>query len=245
MFQQVRTRVTSAHLIALMALFVALGATAWAVERNSIGTKHLKKGAVKTSKIANGAVTTAKLRGNAVTGAKVNEATLGQVPSAANAGSAQTAAAATNAANAADSEELEGRELSQVRSFAFGITDTSAQGLDESDYEQVMTVAMAIPTGGADLVVNATVEVVNNGNGQRGVQCELRNEGSDMGGTYTITIPEGFSSNISLTGFADNLAGTGVGNPRDIAVFCQGSGTADDISFVEGDLTVERIPTGA
>ncbi len=49
MFDQIRARFTSAHLIAALALFVSLGATAWAVERNSIGTKHLKRGAVKTS----------------------------------------------------------------------------------------------------------------------------------------------------------------------------------------------------
>lgn len=83
--------------------------------KNSVGSKQLKKNAVKTTKIANnavngakiadgsvtgaeigdgtvtagkigdGSVTTGKLADNAVTGAKVDEATLGEVPSAKNA----------------------------------------------------------------------------------------------------------------------------------------------------------------
>lgn len=245
MFNRIRTRISSAHLMAGLALFIALGATAWAVERNSIGAKHIKKGAVKTSKIAKGAVTTPKLRANAVTGGKVNEATLAQVPSAATAGSAQSATTATTAESATDADALSGRSLGQVRSFANGATDTSAQGLDGNSAEQVMTVPMAIPVGGADLIVNASVELVNNVAGQRGAQCELRNEGAAMGGNFTVTLAGGFSTVMSLTGFADNVAGTFPGNARDISIHCTGSGGDNDISFTEGVLAVERIPSGS
>ena len=55
--------------VALIALFVALGGSAFAVSQ--VGTKQLKKGAVTTAKIRNGAVTTAKLGNGSVTGAKV------------------------------------------------------------------------------------------------------------------------------------------------------------------------------
>lgn len=64
-----------AMLVALLALFVALGGSAFAVSR--VGTKQLKKGAVTTAKIRNGAVTTAKLGAGAVTGAKVRANSLG------------------------------------------------------------------------------------------------------------------------------------------------------------------------
>jgi hypothetical protein len=68
-----------AFVIALIALFVALGGTSFAainaLPKNSVGSKQLKKNAVTTAKIKNGAVT----------GAKINPATLGTVPSAANA----------------------------------------------------------------------------------------------------------------------------------------------------------------
>jgi formylglycine-generating enzyme required for sulfatase activity len=47
--------------VAYLALFVALGGTAWAVAANSVGTKQLKNKAVTTKKIENGAVTAPKL----------------------------------------------------------------------------------------------------------------------------------------------------------------------------------------
>ena len=97
-------RPSHATIVAYLALFVALGGSAYAVTqlpKNSVGAKQLKKKAVTTAKlkdcavttpkIANGAVTTAKIAENAVTGAKVDEASLGQVPSAAAAASAADA----------------------------------------------------------------------------------------------------------------------------------------------------------
>ena len=55
--------------VALVALFVALGGSAFAVSQ--VGTKQLKNAAVTTAKIRNGAVTNAKLGNGSVTGAKV------------------------------------------------------------------------------------------------------------------------------------------------------------------------------
>ncbi len=81
--------------VAYLALFVAIGGSAYAAKqlpKNSVGSKQIRKGAVKTGdlarnavkagKLAKNAVPTNRLRDNAVTGAKVNEATLGTVPSA-------------------------------------------------------------------------------------------------------------------------------------------------------------------
>lgn len=59
-----------ALVISLIALFVALGGTAYAatrLARNSVGTKQLKNSAVTSSKIKNGAVTSAKLSAGAQT----------------------------------------------------------------------------------------------------------------------------------------------------------------------------------
>lgn len=101
-----------ALVISLIALFVALGGTAFAaisLPKDSVGSKQLKKGAVTSVKIAKGAVTNAKIAGNAVTGAKVEndsltgadilESSLGKVPSA---GMADSATTATNAANSSE-----------------------------------------------------------------------------------------------------------------------------------------------
>ncbi len=70
--------------VALIALFVALGTGAYAaitVPANSVGTAQLK----------NGAVTGAKIKNGTVTGAKIKVRTLGTVPSASQALHATTA----------------------------------------------------------------------------------------------------------------------------------------------------------
>jgi hypothetical protein len=90
--------------IAYLALFVALGGSAYAatqLPKNSVGTKQLKPNAVTTAKIKNGAVTGTKIASNTVTGANVDESTLGRVPSAASAETATTAGHATSATSAA------------------------------------------------------------------------------------------------------------------------------------------------
>lgn len=100
--------------IAYLALFVALGGSAYAatqLPKNSVGPKQLKANAVTGPKIKNGAVTGSKIGANSVTGANVDESTLGRVPSAASAERAATAdraAVAESAANAANANTLGG-----------------------------------------------------------------------------------------------------------------------------------------
>jgi len=94
--KRIRPHLTYANVMSTIAVFLVLGgATAFAVSKalpkKSVGTKQLKGSAVTATKIHKGAVTTAKLRKDAVTGAKANEATFGQVPSAASAVTAGTA----------------------------------------------------------------------------------------------------------------------------------------------------------
>jgi hypothetical protein len=84
--------------ISILALFVALGGSAYAASK--IGTKNIKKNAITASKIKKNAVTTTKIKNNAVTGTKINEGTLGAVPSAAHASTADSATKATDATNA-------------------------------------------------------------------------------------------------------------------------------------------------
>ena len=56
-------------IVALIALMVALGGSAWAVTK--VGTKQIRNGAVTAPKLRSGAVTSAKLGPGAVTGPKV------------------------------------------------------------------------------------------------------------------------------------------------------------------------------
>lgn len=65
---------TSAHLIALVALFVALGGSAFAVTqipRNSVGTPQLKRGAVKAPNIAGAAVKRNKIAPRAINNTRI------------------------------------------------------------------------------------------------------------------------------------------------------------------------------
>jgi hypothetical protein len=91
-----------AMLIAVAALFVALGGTSYAafsLPKNSVGSRQLNNNAVSTSKIKNGAVTTGKIKNGAVTARKINTNGL-TVPNASHANSANNATNSTNATNA-------------------------------------------------------------------------------------------------------------------------------------------------
>jgi hypothetical protein len=78
-------RPSPALVVSTIALFVSIGGIGWAAA--TIGTNDIKNAAVTAKKLHKGAVTTKKIRKQAVTGAKVDEASLGQVPSAATASS--------------------------------------------------------------------------------------------------------------------------------------------------------------
>jgi hypothetical protein len=67
--QLIRRRLTFANVVALLALFIALGGSAYAV--------HLGKNAVKTRNIRNGAVVESKLADRAVTKAKIAPGAVG------------------------------------------------------------------------------------------------------------------------------------------------------------------------
>ena len=78
------SRPSPAMVVALLALIVALGGSAYAakkigskqLKKNAVTTKKIKNGAVTGSKIANNAVTTGKIADNAVTAGKIAGATL-------------------------------------------------------------------------------------------------------------------------------------------------------------------------
>lgn len=87
-------RPSPALVISILALFVALGGSAYAAKK--IGTKEIKANAITTGKIKKNAVTTSKIKKEAVTGAKIKESSLGAVPNATHATSADNATTATN-----------------------------------------------------------------------------------------------------------------------------------------------------
>ena len=88
-----RLRLTYANVMATVAVFIALGGTAYAFHlgKNSVGSKQLKKNAVVTAKIKKEAVTAAKVKKGTLTGTQINASTLGTVPTAQTAQTAQAA----------------------------------------------------------------------------------------------------------------------------------------------------------
>jgi hypothetical protein len=107
-----------ATVIALIALFVALGGTTYAatsLPANSVGTKQLRNGAVTNRTLHTGAVTRSKVAPNSLTGTEINSATLGTVPTAThaiNADRATNAVHATSADHATNADKLAGAPAS-------------------------------------------------------------------------------------------------------------------------------------
>ncbi|MGE4427091.1 MAG: hypothetical protein AB7G37_11620 [Solirubrobacteraceae bacterium] len=65
-----RRRVGSAHVVAGVALFVALGGTSYAavtLPKNSVGAKQIKKNAVTSSKVKKNAITSSKVKNRSLT----------------------------------------------------------------------------------------------------------------------------------------------------------------------------------
>lgn len=92
MHSTLRGRVSSAHVLAAIALFVALGGTGYAAVK--INGKNIKKGTITSRALKNRTITAAKIKQNALGGTEIDESKLGKVPSAA---SAETATSATTA----------------------------------------------------------------------------------------------------------------------------------------------------
>lgn len=85
--QRIRSHLSFANAISMIALFVALGGTSYALAKNSIGAREIKKNgvgaseikknAVRAAEINRNAVTASELRSNAVAGGDVADGTIG------------------------------------------------------------------------------------------------------------------------------------------------------------------------
>jgi hypothetical protein len=86
-----RERLTYGNVVATLALFIALGGSAYAALRvppNSVGARQLKASSVTNGKIASGAITGGKVAEHSLTGSDINLPDLGVVPDATNAATA-------------------------------------------------------------------------------------------------------------------------------------------------------------
>jgi hypothetical protein len=103
-------RPSPALAISLLALFVALGGSAYAAA--AINGKNIKNGTVTGKKLKNRSVGGTKIKLNGIGGRAVKESSLGTVPNAtraSTAGRADTAGSADSATSAGDAAELGGQ----------------------------------------------------------------------------------------------------------------------------------------
>ena len=117
----IKGRLSFANVISCVALFIALGGSAYAVSANSIGTKQLKNNAVTTKKVKKNAVTAQKIKKNAVTAAKLrnNAVTGAKISNGAVTAAKLGAGAVTRdkiAAGAVDGSKLDLATIGQVPS---------------------------------------------------------------------------------------------------------------------------------
>src|SRR5689334_23046139 len=126
MEETMRPRLSFANLVSVLALFVALGGSAYAFHlgKNSVGSKQLRKNAVTTAKVKNGAVT----------GEKINVSTLPKVPSATRADHAVSAETATGAGTAINATNAT-NALNLAAPEAFHLVGTQGEPQFENGYE--------------------------------------------------------------------------------------------------------------
>lgn len=102
MFRSIRTHLNPASLIAMVALFAALGGVSYAAA--TIDGKDIENGTVTGKKLKKGTITGSKVKSDSIGGPKIKESTLGQVPSALSAQQAQSAVSAESAQNATNAQ---------------------------------------------------------------------------------------------------------------------------------------------
>lgn len=137
--QLIRTRLTYANVMATLAMFMALGGVAFAaatvgsqqIINNSILSRDVKNGTLTGSDVATGSITGAQVASDSLTGSDIDEATLGSVPTAANAGTldgVDSTGFLGTTAKAADSDMLDG--LNSTAFLGVGAKAADADLLD-------------------------------------------------------------------------------------------------------------------
>ena len=105
-------RPSGSMLVALLALFVALGGSSYAALK--ITSSNIKNGTIKGLDIHSSTITGSKLKKNTLTGTQINESRLGTVPSATSATNAVNATNATNAGSAANAAKVGGVAVGKI-----------------------------------------------------------------------------------------------------------------------------------
>src|SRR5215211_4721809 len=121
-------RPSPAMLVALLALFVALGGVGYAAA--TIGSGDIINNSIKSKDIKNRTIRGKDVRRNGLGGGVIKESSLGQVPDAAHADSADNATHANNATNSTNSDQLGGVAAS---SYLHNVRTVTVNGISNSN----------------------------------------------------------------------------------------------------------------
>jgi hypothetical protein len=189
----VRAHLSYANVMATIAVFLALGGGA-------IAAFHLKKNSVKSKHIKDGQVASVDIADNGVTGTDIDEASLGEVPTAAKANSVGPGSVGT--AGLADSA---------VTSAKIGNDEVKGADVDEASLGQVPSAALAasVPDGSIDTEKLATAPAVDvfrstteTTSTAASTTLHPTSERYDLGGLHdNATNPENLTAPVSGTYF--------------------------------------------
>jgi hypothetical protein len=140
MLDRFRSRITSAHVIAMLALFVALGGTGYAavkLPKNSVGGSQIKKNAVSSSKVKNGALLAADFKA-------------GQLPAGATGPQGPKGADGKNGTNGTNGTNgADGADGADGTASAFARIDSTGTLIGGADQSEGITQSMIQHTAGA------------------------------------------------------------------------------------------------
>ena len=242
------SRPSPAMAVAFVALLAALSGTAIAlpgtntvdsgdIKNGQVRGKDIRRNAVTGAKVKNSALTGADVRNDSLTGLDINESTLGQVPSAATAGSANTANSATtaNSANTAgDANTLDGQNSTDF-STASASTERSDNLALTAAFQDVLSTSITTSTE-SRVLATASLEVEGNGGGDDDAGCQIV-IGGVVGPENNFTIPDtAFDQDTTSVAFGQVLpAGT-----HAVALQCDEAGT---VTVDDAELIAFAIPT--
>ena len=230
-----------AMMVALLALVVALGGTAFAAVTMVKGDKLIKKGSLSGN----------RLRKHTITGTQVNLSKLGKVPTASKADSATSATNAghaTSATNATNSGELGGVPASRYvqQSSLSGGSFTNASGVVNGSLASSCATAGA-PNAWVDRSSNVNFTVAYARDAAGFVHLEGTAFRCGTAGATIFTLPAGFRP--ARLAHATGVDSDGTEQPTVITVSSNGDVTApnvatNDSASVDG-LTFRCGPSGS
>jgi hypothetical protein len=204
--KRILSRLTSAQLIAMIALFVALGGTAGAAGIKLITGAEIKNGSITSVDIKRGAIRGKQLRKGSVTSFKVRDGSL-RLKDLSRTARGRLVGATGPAGAPATLESV------------------SSTGADISDYQNNDPIVMANATAAGFYIAIATGTVTNTGTVDDGLNCAF-----DVSGTLSPTA--GFQTTAGNASSGTSVSVATTTSPNETVKFiCSGSGvTTFDLS---------------